>query len=69
MFIFSKIFVLVYLHVHLQQNLHLHQDVAGCWRSAVHAGLYLQSVKQLMQGQCYINRTWETCTQVFFFAW
>lgn len=32
-------------------------------------GLYLQSVKQLMQGQCYINRTWETCTQVFFFAW
>jgi len=41
----------------------------ACWRIAVHAGLYLQSVKQLMQGHCYINRTWETCTQIFFFAW
>ncbi|KAL3135041.1 hypothetical protein ABBQ32_007988 [Trebouxia sp. C0010 RCD-2024] len=32
-------------------------------------GLYLQSVKQLMHGHCYINRTWEACTQLFFFAW
>ncbi|DBA88504.1 TPA: hypothetical protein ACH3X2_004984 [Trebouxia sp. C0005] len=32
-------------------------------------GLYLQSMKQLMQGRCYINRPWETCTQIVFFAW
>lgn len=33
------------------------------------AGLYLQSVKQLLQGQCYISRTCEACTQMLFFAW
>ena len=41
----------------------------GTNQSGSGAGLYLQSVKQLVQGQCYISRTCEACTQTLFFAW
>lgn len=32
------------------------------------AGLYLQSVKQLASGMCYIWRPAECCSQALFFA-